>query len=299
MSRWLDREEEKPSGGMETGLSRGGGGKESRERAPSAGSEAAEFGENRRERVVFRDREYRLRASEHEALFAIGVFRAVDFEALMTGLYRSDDRLAAADLRSLVEQGLVQGGVWVLTEEGHARQILTLTERGASVVRRRDPRVEFENQIVYSGHAKIAELRHDSLLYRAFAVEKERLRENGSSVRRVVLDYEIKKEVFSRQQREKAGKPPQQIQEQSARELSLPVVNGHVMVPDFRIEYENEEGERGRVDIEVATTNYRSAHLAAKAEAGFRIYAPKFSVERGGFLKGNIFKNRSTTMFAL
>ena len=43
--------------------------------------------------------------------------------------------------------------------------------------------------------------------------------------------------------------------------------------PDARIEYENEQGESGRVSIEVTSGNYRSKDIQAKAAAGFALYA--------------------------
>lgn len=52
------------------------------------------------------------------------------------------------------------------------------------------------------------------------------------------------------------------------------------MLPDLRIEYEDERGEAQSVDLELATRNYRSAHIASKAAAGFKVYAQA----RGGHL---------------
>jgi hypothetical protein len=40
-----------------------------------------------------------------------------------------------------------------------------------------------------------------------------------------------------------------------------------------RIEYETQEGDRDRVDLELATDHYRPQGLAEKASAGFQIYA--------------------------
>jgi len=298
MSRWIDRQEEKEGGGLETGLSRSGSGKEARQRTIPEVAESSDFGDNARERIVLRGREYFVRRSQTEAMFEIGRFRALDAEDLKVGLYAGNARLASGDIRSLAEQRLVKA-LWIRGEDGKPKQIVSLTKEGAFLLRSRDPRVEREDQVIYAGHVKIAELEHDSLLYRAYMAENRRLRGEGGLIRRIVLDYELKKDLFSRQQRNGGGRPSRELREQSAKELSLPVVNGHVTLPDFRIEYEDDQGERSRVDIEVATGNYRQAHLAAKVQAGFRIYAPRLAVEQGGYLKGNIFKDRSTTVFAL
>ena len=49
------------------------------------------------------------------------------------------------------------------------------------------------------------------------------------------------------------------------------------------------EAEPGRVDVEVATGNYRGEHIATKVAAGFRVYATplgggRFSEERSALL---------------
>jgi selenocysteine lyase/cysteine desulfurase len=44
-------------------------------------------------------------------------------------------------------------------------------------------------------------------------------------------------------------------------------------VPDVRIEYETQDGERTRVDLELATGHYRGRNLSEKVRAGFSLYA--------------------------
>jgi hypothetical protein len=44
----------------------------------------------------------------------------------------------------------------------------------------------------------------------------------------------------------------------------LQVVRGKIPVPDIRIEYETRDGERTRVDLELATSHYRGRNLAEK-----------------------------------
>jgi hypothetical protein len=55
--------------------------------------------------------------------------------------------------------------------------------------------------------------------------------------------------------------------------MNLPVVQGKVSFPDLRIEYETQEREIARLDLELATRHYHAGHLAEKARAGFQIYA--------------------------
>ena len=50
------------------------------------------------------------------------------------------------------------------------------------------------------------------------------------------------------------------------------MVEGKIPVPDIRLEYENAELVLQRVDLELATREYRPRSLAEKAKAGFAIY---------------------------
>jgi hypothetical protein len=52
----------------------------------------------------------------------------------------------------------------------------------------------------------------------------------------------------------------------------LKVVNGKIPVPDLRVEYETPELELRRVDLELATRDYRPRAMAEKASAGFSLY---------------------------
>ena len=64
--------------------------------------------------------------------------------------------------------------------------------------------------------------------------------------------------------------------------MYLPVIDGHAVFPDFRIEYEDERGDIGRVDVEVASDNYHDHHIATKLAAGFRVYGSASAVKRFG-----------------
>ena len=46
-----------------------------------------------------------------------------------------------------------------------------------------------------------------------------------------------------------------------------------MLYPDAQIEYEDAEGRTGRVNIEVASGDYREPALRAKAAAGFAMHA--------------------------
>jgi len=118
---------------------------------------------------------------------------------------------------------------------------------------------------------------HDAQVYRAYLKEAERLREDGASIRRVVLDHELKREYQQFLQERNRGKSdsdgrPDRTPEEIHRwavEHELPDNDGHVQFPDARIEYEDRDGHLRSLDIEVETVHYRGAHASSKASSGF------------------------------
>jgi hypothetical protein len=52
----------------------------------------------------------------------------------------------------------------------------------------------------------------------------------------------------------------------------LTVVDGHLELPDLRLEYEEPDGTRGVRDVELVTEHYSRAQLAGKQQAGFTMY---------------------------
>ena len=60
----------------------------------------------------------------------------------------------------------------------------------------------------------------------------------------------------------------------------MKVVDGKIPLPDLRIEYETRDHEQARLDLELATQDYRERGLAEKSKAGFSIYAPGKEADR-------------------
>ena len=54
----------------------------------------------------------------------------------------------------------------------------------------------------------------------------------------------------------------------------LPIVDGHLELPDLRLEYETADGRIETRDVEVVTEHYSAVQLAGKARAGFALYRP-------------------------
>jgi hypothetical protein len=280
MSRWGERDErEQESVGLADGLSRSGG--VSRPRTAEHEPPDTGFGANRREPVLLRERSVDIRPSERVTLRTLGRFRVIDAEDLVRDLYAGDRPLARADFEALRRQGLIQSAtlrdVW-----GRKSRLLTLTKDGHEVARSQAG----GGERLYWGFVKPAEASHDSRFYRAFRHEERKLAADGHRVRRVVLDYELKRGYFARLNAPDKLDSYRERQSEAARVMHLPIIDGHTVFPDFRIEYEDERGDIGRVDVEVASDNYHDHHIATKVSAGFRVYGGEDIVRRFGISEG-------------
>jgi predicted kinase len=131
-----------------------------------------------------------------------------------------------------------------------------------------------QRQAIYHGLVKPRELKHDAALYRLYQKEANRIVQAGGRPLRVVLDYELKRNM----QRELAGlgeaAQTRDAREQVAARHGLALVGDRIQIPDLRLEYETADHEHRETNLELATRNYRPQALAQKAKAGFSIYAP-------------------------
>jgi len=59
-----------------------------------------------------------------------------------------------------------------------------------------------------------------------------------------------------------------------AEQNGLTVVQGRIVFPDLRIEYETRDLQAEKVDLELATGSYKACQMRAKNAAGLKIYAP-------------------------
>jgi hypothetical protein len=242
-----------------------------------------------RVRVHERDHEYMLRGSESRALTTVGAFRVVPAGDLRDGQDRPLDP-RRGDLYHLRKSGLVQ----TIPALGRDRALVLLTERGRALLEaNRHPSTDAERpcpagerdthdarQEFYAGLRTPKELTHDAQVYRAHLRAAGQLCQRGSRVRRVVVDYELKRayqQFLHERQRGRSdsdGRPDRASEEIRSWALAhdLPHEDGHVQFPDARIEYEDVDGRLRTEDIEVTTVHYRGGHLAAKAAAGFSCY---------------------------
>ena len=127
----------------------------------------------------------------------------------------------------------------------------------------------------------MAGLTHDSKVYQAYQRAEERLRQNGGRVSRVVLDYELKRDyqrflhARNRGRKDCDGRPDREVEEiiRWAQEHQLPCdEDGHVHLPDARVEYDDRDGRACIEDLEIVTPHYRGAHAGAAAKSGFTCY---------------------------
>jgi hypothetical protein len=231
-----------------------------------------------RERTLGRG--YQLSQRELYTMAEIGRFRAIDTEDLSKYFYRGNQKLSHRDLDNLRAQRLVEVNVARYPE---TLKVATLTREGERLLRQ-----EIESghsQALYSGLAKVKELRHDAALYQVYQKKEAEISSQGGSVRRVILDYELKRDLYrdiaerlskeAKARREGQGTPAsmKQIKEEVAGQHGLKVVDSQIQIPDLRVEYEDANGEIDRVDLEYMTDSYRPGEIAAKARAGFSLYS--------------------------
>jgi DNA-binding MarR family transcriptional regulator len=232
---------------------------------------------SRRQRVTVRERTYELSGSDVRLVATVGAFRAVPHRDLApTHAWTRGDRDRQIDhLRS---SGLIETRPF---GAGRTRTTLvTLTERGRDLLDAAQDRSLDDRQRFYAGLARRPEITHDAHFHRAYERAAEKIRERGGHVRRVVLDYELKREYQrflqerNRQKRDSDGRPDRTADEVREWALAhrLPYEDEHVQFPDVRIEYEDRDGRREIEDLEIVTPHYRGAHAAAKGRSGFQQY---------------------------
>jgi hypothetical protein len=222
-------------------------------------------------RIVYeiRGRTYRLRSSEIATMLELGKFRAVAREDLAEFVYRGKNAVLRPDLENLIRQGLATIKT-VPHEELGSRQLLTLSKYGYRFLAQTQSAPK--GQSLYYGFANPREAHHDADLYRLYQKAAAGIENEGGRNLRVVLDYELKKQLY-RDLAKLEDRYSTEAKETLAQRHGLLVVRGKIPVPDIRIEYETRDGERARVELELATGNYRGRDLSEKVRAGFSLYA--------------------------
>lgn len=221
-----------------------------------------------------------IRPEEVRLLTEVGRLRVITARDLSETVYRGQKGQLSRDLQFLRDKDLISTDFVNARRDGRLKkveriEVVTLTRTGRALVRQSGELRP--DQEVYAGLVKRREVEHDSQIYRAYLKEAGRIERLGGKNPRIALDFELKAKVQRAIYHERKANPErdlQEIRQQVADEIKLPVVDGQIQIPDARIEYELDQGARTAFsDIEVATAAYRPGHLRAKAQAGFRIYA--------------------------
>ncbi len=223
------------------------------------------------DRQAFRvgSRSYHLSPRETALLTDIGRFRVVCERDVLRFIYGGDKGAFAHAISHLERAGLVRSSAC-----GRMVHYLALTIGAKYLVDRH--LLTNPEQRSYAKVKKPGELAHDAALYRLYKKKEAELAARGWRVTRVVLDYELKSAVFNRTAKKSRKSSDYDTErERAARECRVPIVQGKLVFPDLRIEYEREDGGRDSVDLEYVTGNYRERSIASKRAAGFELYREK------------------------
>jgi len=211
-----------------------------------------------------------LRESEIQTLTDLGKFRIINAEDLARHGYGGDRGRMKRETESLMRQGLVEQKRFEISLSKSTR-MYTLTKAGRRLIER-SGRVP-NDQEIYAGFVKLREAKHDAELYRVYQKEEDRIERRGGRVRRVLLDFELKKKVNRDLTRLSPEKDDPDKKHDVAERYGLRVVHGRIPVPDLQIEYEMPDQSISRVNLELTTEDYRPRQLADKARAGFTLYS--------------------------
>src|SRR5260370_4515533 len=141
----------------------------------------------------YRNRTYALRSSDIQTMRDIGTFRAVDAKDLREFAYGGNSKHLEADLTNLRRQGLIVERD-IPHQETTPRQLVALTKQGHRllVATNNTPK----DQALYHGFTKPREAHHDADLYRLYQRGLEKIRREGGTNIRVILDSELKKNFY-------------------------------------------------------------------------------------------------------
>ena len=210
---------------------------------------------------------------KRQALDDIATYRVVSVRDLVEHRFGGNAFAARKGIDALKNDGLLCEHT-IRVKSGKTFQVLFASQKGRH---KAWGNRKHSSQRYWSGLAKPSEIRHDATVYRAARSEIAKLEKAGSSVKRIQLDYEMKGRVskIAEQARVKNGNDAAFLAKiEAAKQMHLSTDEaGRIHYPDARIEYENEQGSPGRVDVEVTSDNYRSKSLQAKLSAGFKLYA--------------------------
>ena len=211
------------------------------------------------------------------ALADIGIYGAVSVRDLAEAHFGGHPYTTRRAVNAWTREGLAQE-TRATGPNGNPFKVLTLTRSGVAATRElASARGLDPGQEIGIARLQRSQLAHDTAIYRACGLERQRLLQRGATIRRVRLDGELKGTVARKSEAARARdgrRAADAERHRAAQELDLPIdARGRVLYPDAQIEYTDSDGRSGRVNIEVASGNYRQGAVRAKAAAGFRMHA--------------------------
>ena len=215
----------------------------------------------------------------HACLQDVGLYRCASHRDLVEAHFSGNRFAAAKGLDRLVRSGAMR--------QHHARgpnggtfTIYTLTRPGAALAQRLAVKRGLDpEQRAWAGMVKPREAAHDADVAKACRKEIEVLTAQGARLRRILIDAELKGILAKRGETARARQGKEEAdraRRKAADELHLPCDDhGHVQIPDAQIQYVDEAGNLGRVNVEVASDHYREASVKAKSAGGFSMHGGK------------------------
>jgi hypothetical protein len=205
-----------------------------------------------------------------QSLKEIGRFRVIPVSDLAKYAYGGNRERMEKDIRGLARHSLLTDKTVAISQKKTLR-VVTLTKAGHRLLKRTNQLPD--NQPIYHGLVKPREVKHDADLYRLYQKEAARIVRDGGRPLRVLLDYELKRNLNRDLALLGPDKDNPDRKSEVAAKHGLQLVNGKIPVPDMRVEYETAELDIRHVDLELATREYRPRALADKVAAGFSMYS--------------------------
>jgi hypothetical protein len=216
-----------------------------------------------------RDHAYLLRDAQMHSLEEIGKFRLIAVPDLANYAYDGNCERMEKDVRDLGRQFLVTDQTVEVSQKKTLR-VVTLTKAGHRLLKNTNRLPD--DQPIYQGLVKPRDIKHDADLYRLYQKEVGRIERSGGRVIRVLLDYELMRNLNRDLALLGPEKDDPDRKTEVAKKHQLKVVNGKTPIPDLRVEYDTAELERRHIDLELATRDYGPRAMAEKAAAGFSLY---------------------------
>lgn len=117
---------------------------------------------------------------------------------------------------------------------------------------------------------------HDAEVYALYERNKREIELAHGAISSVKTEAQLQSEFWKRVG-SKANQKDPRVREKIAREMDLPIINGKVMFPDVRIEYDIQidgKWEHRTRDLEQTTGAYTETDIAEKHAAGFSVSGP-------------------------